>query len=77
VEGARHSKPIAAILYWISAPPSAFLAAVSFQLGSSRTIIVALLALAILAIVAVIGREIYRAVHPPNKPARKRKRRNF
>jgi hypothetical protein len=40
-------------------------------------VIIAILALAILAIVAVIGREIYRAVHPPNKPMRKRKRKDF
>jgi hypothetical protein len=40
-------------------------------------ILVAVLALAILAVLVVVGREMYRALHPRNKPLRKRKRRTF
>jgi hypothetical protein len=50
---------------------------VNFQLGSYRTTIAIILAVAAVLIITVIGREIYRAVHPPNKPMRKRKRREF
>jgi hypothetical protein len=62
---------------WRSRANWAFLLLVNFQLGSNRTVIVAILALAILAVLVVIGREIYRATHPRSKPMRKRKRREF
>lgn len=46
-------------------------------MGTNRTLIVVVLGLAIIAILVVIGREIYRATHPRSKPLRKRKRRDF
>ena len=49
----------------------------NFQFGSPKGAIIVILAFAILAIALVIGREIYRAVHPPNKPMRKRKRKDY
>ena len=49
----------------------------NFEPGSPKTIVIILLAVAILAILFIIAREIHRALHPRSKPARKRKRRDF
>jgi len=46
-------------------------------LGSSRTTIVILLGVAILAVLVLTAREINKALHPRNKAMRKRKRRTF
>ncbi len=45
--------------------------------GSSRTTVIIILAVAILLVLIFTGREIYKAVHPRNKAVRKRKRREF
>jgi len=50
---------------------------VSSQLLSSRTLAALVVVVAVLVLLAVVARFIYRAVHPPNKPLRKRKRRTF
>jgi hypothetical protein len=47
------------------------------ELGSSRIILLVVLGLAILGVLALVGREIYRTLHPRSKPMRKRKRRTF
>jgi len=45
--------------------------------GSSRTAVVVVLAVAILLVLVLTAREIHKALHPRNKATRKRKRRDF
>jgi hypothetical protein len=49
----------------------------SVKFGPAHATVVIVLIVAILVVLVVVGREVYRALHPPNKPMRKRKRRTF